>query len=281
MARIRSSLPPDLTNRYRVLEELGHGGEGVVYKATPKRPGKTEAVAVKVVEGGSFERCREMLDIWGDLTHPYVVFPRSAHLDKTNRRCIIEMELLRTDLCDLTINKGALPDQTVAKVTYHLASALSFLHEQGIAHRDIKPENVFLRDGVAKLGDLGSIVCVHRSDDLATPPAEAAAAAQAAPESSPSNFKLTQSYAPPEYIEMMREKGRVTTEGCDPFAADMWSLGVTLWTAGTGSFPWDMACESECPHYKQFRTKGIDAVFPANMSSGQHHIFITKVCVLL
>lgn len=122
---------------------------------------------------------------------------------------------------------------------------------------------MFLRDGVAKPGDLGSIVYVRRSDDLTPPPPLAAASA-----SDTSDFKLTLGYAPPECMKT----GRFTTEGCDHFAADMWSLGVTLWAAGTGSLPWDTACESECPRYRQFLTEGINAVFPANISSGQHCI---------
>ena len=133
MFRIGSSLPAAVTNRYRFVREIGKGGEGVVYEATPKGPGGTEAVAVKVISENNFDRCRAMMGIWQGLTHPYVVSPRWVFLDDFKKQCITEMELLSIDLCDHVNEKGVLPDREISEVNGHLASALSFLHQRGIA----------------------------------------------------------------------------------------------------------------------------------------------------
>lgn len=102
---IVSSLPANVTNRYRFIAEIGNGGEGGVYKVAPTRPGAAEAVAVKVIRGNSFDRCQEMLDIWRDLTYPYVVSLRWAYYDSIERQCIIEMELLSIDLCNYIVRE--------------------------------------------------------------------------------------------------------------------------------------------------------------------------------
>lgn len=189
-AGLRPSPPPEKgtpDSRFLFQRKLGQGAEGTVYLAVPSRRvlgsmtepqvrprqrHKPRPVAVKVVTGQAFERCRATQGLWSSLVHPNVVFPREVWFDNANGHCFVEMELCDTDLLDMAIYQGALSDARAAVFTGHLASALRHLHSKGIAHQDVKLENVFVRDGIAKLGDLGSIVQVEAVPSQ-VPPANA------------------------------------------------------------------------------------------------------------
>lgn len=171
--------------------KLGQGAEGSVYLAVPaERSGSSRSccrrdtqqeqrhngrasssasassspatvgrlpVAVKVVIGDAFRRYKETRCLWPSLRHPNIVFPRKTTFDNSNQRCFLEMEFCEIDLLDLVKRDGPLSEARGALFAGHLAAGLAHCHSLGIAHQDIKLENVFLRHGVAKLGDFGSI----------------------------------------------------------------------------------------------------------------------------
>lgn len=273
--------------RFVFEKKLGEGAEGSVYLATrvchhrqdvklakyPPRP-----VAVKVVSGGrAYERCRASRELWPKLVHPNVVCPRESWWDDANGRCFVQMELCQTDLLDLVCDEGALEDVRGSVFAGHLASALLHLHSQGIAHQDVKLENIFVsREGVAKLGDLGSITQIQpntirhdccRADANSTDSLSTYAAAS----TSSSSFVGSVMYAPPEVNSSSRAIHATTSSASrrDPFAADMWALGVSLWSAMAGCHPWELACVDRSKEFREFVREGADNTLPRSFSPGK------------
>lgn len=136
--------------RYRVLETLGEGGAGVVYRATDG----TREVALKVLRGADPVAQRRLA--------------REARLAQAcdSRHLVRVLEvgddylvlpLYRGSLADRLARDGKLTPAQTAVLAAQLARGLDALHEQGILHRDVKPSNVLLDDdgGVAVLTDFG------------------------------------------------------------------------------------------------------------------------------
>ena len=293
-AGLRPSPPPRRgtpDGRFVFEKKLGEGAEGSVYLATsssssgrrsqgavppayPPRP-----VAVKVVSGGrAYERCRASRELWPKLVHPNVVFPRESWWDDVNGRCFVQMELCQTDLLDLVCDEGALEDGRGSVFAGHLASALVHLHSQGIAHQDVKLENIFVsREGVAKLGDLGSITqiqpstihpgCCRAGDANSAESLSTCAATSTAS----SSFVGSVMYAPPEVNSSSRAIRATTGAGTrrDPFAADMWALGVSLWSAMAGCHPWELACVDRSKEFREFVREGAENTLPRSFSPGK------------
>ncbi|CAM9555193.1 unnamed protein product, partial [Ascophyllum nodosum] len=236
-------------NRFVFQRKIGQGAEGIVYVAVPTRNSDggssglarqhREPVAVKVVTGHAFERCRATRYLWPSLVHSNVVYPRSSYFDNANGQCFIDMELLSSDPLEDIVSKGTLEDSRASEVAGFLASALDHLRQQGVAHCDVKLENVFLWDGTVQLGDLRGIAHIRHS-------ISSAAATVAGPSSATTTQKAPELlgstlYAPPESV---REGGLGSERGTkrrDLLAGDMWALGVTLYSAVAGCHPWEVA----------------------------------------
>ena len=291
-------------NRFVFKRKIGQGAEGIVYVAVPSDQARSsdgsssgttgeyrEPVAVKVVTGRAFERCRATRHLWPSLVHPNVVYPRSAYFDNANSRCFLEMELLASDLLDDIQSKGNLEDSRASEVTGFLAAALDHLHRRGVAHRDVKLENVFLRDGTVKLGDLGGIAHIRHSSVTTVPTADQdfgdsspavassaaateveqlVAAAQKAPELLGSTL-----YAPPESVRGGGLGLGRGTKRRDFLAGDMWSLGVTLYSAVAGCHPWEVANETKSKKFRRFLKKGAAAIMPKSFSPGTCTFYIS------
>lgn len=301
--------------RLSFKRKLGEGSEGSVYLAVPVgprirsslskcRPRRSRqgggSIAVKVVTGDAFQRYRQTRCLWPYLAHPNIVYPRKAMFDDRNSRCFVEMELCDTDLLEMVIRDGPLSDSCAARFASHLASALAHCHSQGIAHRDIKLENIFVRGGLAKLGDFGSIVQVSRASSSDTEddaggrvathhgrPAHSASTSARSlgvffSPSSPSPFAYSTAYAPPEAFEgatsnespCSRFRDVVPSNDCDDrrqavdaFASDMWSLGIVLYAAVAKHHPWERACRSDA-NFVRFIKLGAERFFPSTFSAG-------------
>ncbi len=310
-AGLRPPPPPERVTpdgRFMFEKKLGEGAEGLVYLAVPaRRKGGGEAsspcsslpAAVKVVSGGrAYERCRTSRGLWPKLVHPNVVFPRESWWDDANGRCFVQMELCRTDLLDLVCDEGALEDERGSVFAGHVASALHHLHSQGIAHQDVKLENIFVsNDGVAKLGDLGSVVqilpnTIQQEDESSGADAGPTGSFTtcAASSTSSASFVGSVMYAPPEISDSSSSSssnnssrgggggssGRSTRTHSrpqqDPFAADMWALGVSLWSAMAGCHPWEMACVRRSKEFQEFVREGAAATLPRSFSPGEQRI---------
>lgn len=136
-----------VAERYRILEPIGRGGMGVVYKAEHARIGKL--IALKLLSGAlardprlvaRFEREAAMVS---HLSHPNTV--QVFDFGHTDGLVYLAMEYLRGyDLGYLIREQGALDLERTARLVLQICSSLAEAHERGIVHRDLKPENIMV-----------------------------------------------------------------------------------------------------------------------------------------
>ena len=146
--------PGDLVGPYRILEKLGEGGMGEVYRARDTKLGRE--VAIKVLPE-LFARDRDRL---ARLTREAQVL---ASLNHSNIAAIhgiegqaLVMELVEGEDLSVQIARGPLPLPEALAIARQIAEALEVAHERGIVHRDLKPANIKISpDGAVKVLDFG------------------------------------------------------------------------------------------------------------------------------
>ena len=151
---------PKKIGRYRLLDELGRGAMGVVYRA--EDPNLERIVALKTIllaedlEGREDYRKRFALEARaaGRLTHPNIVTTHDFGED--GDLAYLAMELLEgTDLRQ-RLKEGPLPAAQAVEIAIQVADGLGFAHDRGVVHRDIKPANLMLLErGDVKIMDFG------------------------------------------------------------------------------------------------------------------------------
>ncbi|MGI5292386.1 serine/threonine-protein kinase [Nonomuraea polychroma] len=206
-----------LSKRYRLIEPLGEGGMGVVWRAYDELLDRT--VAIKEVRyAGVGEAKRAELNrrtirearAAGRLDHPSVVVVHDV-VEEDGRPWIV-MQLVRSrSLAQVVREQGPLRPAQVALIGGRVLDALRAAHSTGVLHRDVKPENVLLADdGRVVLTDFG----------IASLEAEVGLTASG-------GLVGTPAYMPPE---------RLNGEQARP-ESDLWSLGATLYAAVEGQPP--------------------------------------------
>ncbi len=153
----------DQIGRYRILDELGRGATGVVYRAQDPAIGRT--IAIKTIRLSDFtdeaerERLRERLfreaQSAGMLSHPNIV--TIYDIAEENGLAYIFMECVEGPPLEKVLN-GAQPirNESALSILRQTAIALDYAHQKGIVHRDIKPANILIdKRGHAKLTDFG------------------------------------------------------------------------------------------------------------------------------
>jgi Tol biopolymer transport system component len=143
---------------YRLIEKLGEGGMGVVWKATDTTLDRE--VAIKILPDvfaqdaerlARFEREAKLL---ASLNHPNIAAVFSVHEAEDVR--FLAMELVDGEDLAQRLSRGPLPREEVLKIAMQIAEALETAHENGIIHRDLKPANVVIgADGRVKVLDFG------------------------------------------------------------------------------------------------------------------------------
>jgi serine/threonine protein kinase len=220
-ARLKKALRWD---NYLILDEVGEGGMGVVYKAWDLPEGRL--VAIKRIKGGSAEtyrRFRREARIQKYLSHP-----RIAHflkLVRSRRATLLVLEYIEGRTISQEVKaRGPIPWQEAVRWTMDILHALEYAHRLKIIHRDLKPSNIILQKqptGVsAKLLDLGLAKCLDPSSMTQTKTKDALTVGDA----------LLGTF---EYMAPEQWRG---AEEVVP-ASDIYSLGCTLFFALTGGRP--------------------------------------------
>jgi hypothetical protein len=207
-----------IANRYELTDELGHGGMGVVWRATDTLLARQ--VALKEVDlprggqAGDREGLRARVTrearAAARLSHPGVVTVYDIAHDGDRDYIVMELVSAPT-LEELVRTGGPLAPEQAARLGLGLLDALEAAHRAGIVHRDLKPRNVMVRqDGATKLADFGI------------------ASVQGDPRLTATGLVVgSPAYMAPEQVE---------AEPVSP-ATDLWALGATLWFAVEGQPP--------------------------------------------
>jgi serine/threonine protein kinase len=174
--RILSDRAGDLVlGNYVLLDQLGEGGMGLVFKARHRRMGRV--VALKLIapsqlkDSETVRRFQREIEAAAQLEHPNVV--RAYDADQAGDVHFFVMEYVEgIDLGKLVRQRGPLPIEEACTYIRQAAQGLQHAHERGLVHRDIKPSNLLLstRDGVVKLLDLGLARLEPTSEDPAEAP---------------------------------------------------------------------------------------------------------------
>ena len=212
--------------------KYGEGGYGATFAAADKQSG--EKLAVKIIDTRrmKMEAIKKECHILETLAHPNIIHVKGhgLGLDKHAHLYFIFMELASGgELFDQVIDRGAnAMEEAVARGFFcQMLDGVAYCHLAGVAHRDLKLENVLLNaTGQLKLIDFGLSHVYPRLADKVT-----------IDRSKPLRDVCgSKSYAAPEVL---------AAKGYDGFAADMWSLGVSLFAMLSGFFPLDEASAND------------------------------------
>jgi hypothetical protein len=167
-----------LRGRYRLLELIGQGGMGAVYKARDEFLGRNVAIKIFLANATSaadVRRQEDEVNILASLNHHSLVTLLDAAVDRSVPalpRIYLVMELVEGADLQRKLASGPLPVRQIAQLGYDLAEGLEYIHSRGVVHRDVKPANVLMVDyngdnsrTRAKLTDFG-IALLAESDRL-------------------------------------------------------------------------------------------------------------------
>jgi serine/threonine-protein kinase len=207
--------------RYRILESLGRGGMGMVYRA--EDPRLEREVAIKLVREDlmSSEEARKRFRLearaLSKLVHPNIA--TLFDLDSANGVDFLVMEFVPGKTLAEQLESGSLPEPRARAIALEVADALQAAHEHGIVHRDLKPSNVVITPrGRAKLLDFG----------LAHMAADSTLLTRAATSSGLPEISGTVPYMAPEQLQQRPVDART----------DLHALGLLLFEMVAGRRPW-------------------------------------------
>lgn len=204
-----------IISHYRVLEELGRGGMGVVYKAQDTKLDRTVALKFLPSHLSASEtdkaRFTQEAKAASALNHPNICTIYS--IDEHEGQLFIAMEFV--DGQTLQERKPSLSSKQAIDIGIQVAEGLAAAHEKGIVHRDIKPENIMVRkDGIVQIMDFGLAKLRNASSQVNRLTKEGSTVG-------------TAGYMSPEQIQGMEADHR----------SDIFSFGILLYEMLTGQLP--------------------------------------------
>ncbi|NXU24122.1 STK36 kinase, partial [Thalassarche chlororhynchos] len=197
--------------KYHVLEMIGEGSFGRVYKG--RRKHSAQVVALKFIPkvGRSEKELKNLqreIEIMRGLHHPNIIQMLDSF--ETDKEVVVVTDYAEGELFQILEDDGSLPEDQVQTIAAQLVSALYYLHSHRILHRDMKPQNILLgKDGIVKLCDFGFARAMSIHTMVLT------------------SIKGTPLYMSPELVE----------ERPYDHTADLWSVGCILYELFVGTPP--------------------------------------------
>ena len=208
---------------YQLLDQIGKGGMGAVFRAMHTKLKRIVALKVlpeeKLQDRMAVERFYREMEAIGRLEHPHLV--RATDAGSADQRHYLVMECLEgQDLQAIVSRVGPLPMPEACEVVRQAALGLAYVDANGLVHRDIKPSNLFLtRQGQIKVLDLGLALITAGPRDAST---------------------LTGDHQTMGTLDYMAPEQWTNCHQVDA-RADIYSLGCTLYKLLTGVTPWKRA----------------------------------------
>jgi serine/threonine-protein kinase len=218
----------ETVTHYRILDKIGEGGMGVVYRAEDTRLGRQ--VAVKFLsaklsqDAAALERFQREARAASSLSHPHIcaLYDVGRHGDLP----FLVMELLDGTTLRRRLAHGALPMETVLDFGVQIADALDAAHAMRLIHRDIKSANIFVTErGQIKMLDFGLAKLAHPRGTPVDPFSDTVMA-------SPTTTDHGQTLGTLSYMSPEQARG----QDLDP-RSDLFSFGVVLYEMATGREP--------------------------------------------
>lgn len=197
--------------RYHILELIGEGSFGKVYKGRKKYSGQVVALKFIPKVGRSEKELKNLqreIDIMRNLEHENII--KLLDSFETPKEVCVVTEYAEGELFQVLEDDGSLPEQQVRKIACQLVKALYYLHSHRILHRDMKPQNILLgKGGVVKLCDFGFARAMSINTLVLT------------------SIKGTPLYMSPELVQ----------EKPYDHNSDLWSVGCILYELYVGTPP--------------------------------------------
>jgi len=214
--------------RFKVLEELGSGSQGVVYKA--EQLGTKRIVALKIIREGAFasavehRRFENEVQLASQLKHPNIVAIFECGRDQG--RDFFAMEYVEGVPLDVYLSSRTLSVDETIQLLLQVCDGVNYAHQHGVIHRDLKPTNVIVdSQGRAHILDFG--LAKRIVDEESVPAARVTQVGM---------FAGTWHYASPEQVR--RDAGLLDVR------SDVYALGVIFYEALTDAYPYPIDGES-------------------------------------